>query len=224
VLFAAVMTAPGAARAAAAPHESISFASSDGAVVHADLYGDGWRAVVLAHGGRFDKGSWAAQATTLVAHGYRVIALDFRGYGESRGPGDADPLSAPLHLDVLAAVQYARALGAERVAVVGGSMGGTAAADAAAAAPGVIDRVVLLGARASVPPEQLTVRKLYLVTRDDVGPGDRPRLAAIQQQFERAPEPKQLIVLDGAAHAQYVFETDQGERAMREILRFLAAR
>lgn len=98
-----------------------------------------------------------------------------------------------------------------------------AAANAAAAAPGVIDRVVLLGARASVPPEQLTVRKLYLVTRDDVGPVDRPRLAAIQQQFERAPEPKQLIVLDGTAHAQYVFETDQGERAMREILRFLAA-
>lgn len=35
-----------------------------------------------------------------------VLATDFRGYGLSHGPGDKDPLSAPLDLDVLAAVRY----------------------------------------------------------------------------------------------------------------------
>jgi hypothetical protein len=28
-------------------------------------------------------------------------------------------------------------------------------------------------------------------------------------------------VLEGSAHAQYLFETDQGRRVMREILRWL---
>jgi hypothetical protein len=32
-----------------------------------------------------------------------------------------------------------------------------------------------------------------------------------------------MILLDGDAHAQFLFETDQGPRVMREILRFLTA-
>jgi hypothetical protein len=31
-----------------------------------------------------------------------------------------------------------------------------------------------------------------------------------------------LVILDGSAHAQFIFATDQGERLMREILRFLS--
>jgi len=34
--------------------------------------------------------------------------------------------------------------------------------------------------------------------------------------------PKELIILDGSAHAQFLFDTDQGEHLMREILRFLS--
>ena len=37
------------------------------------------------------------------------------------------------------------------------------------------------------------------------------------------PQPKKLIVLKGSAHAQYLFQTDQGDRVMREIVRFLGA-
>jgi hypothetical protein len=32
-----------------------------------------------------------------------------------------------------------------------------------------------------------------------------------------------LLVLGGAAHAQFIFDTDEGERLMAEILRFLAS-
>jgi len=31
-----------------------------------------------------------------------------------------------------------------------------------------------------------------------------------------------LIILDGSAHAQYLFQTNQADRVMKEILRFLA--
>ena len=61
-------------------------------------------------------------------------------------------MSAPLQLDVLAAVRYLRKNGATTASVVGGSMGGSAAADASIASErGGIDRLVLLGAAPDGP-------------------------------------------------------------------------
>ena len=179
---------------------------------------------MLAHGGRFNKESWTKQADRLAAAGFEVLALDFRGYGKSRGPGDSHPMEAPLHLDVLAAVRYLREKGAKRVSVVGGSMGGAAAADASIASQsGEIDRLVLLGAHPNGPADKLKSPILYIVARDDASE-DGPRLPRIRQDYEKSPEPKELIVVEGSAHAQYLFQTDQAERIMREILRFLSAK
>src|SRR5262245_4387506 len=96
--------------------EDLTFPTRDGGLIYADVYGMGARGVVLAHGGRFNKESWGAQARALQGEGFHVLAFDFRGRGQSRGPGDSDMLRAPLHLDVLAAVQYLRAHGATTVA------------------------------------------------------------------------------------------------------------
>jgi pimeloyl-ACP methyl ester carboxylesterase len=206
-----------------AAQEHVSFPTQDGGTIYADLYGKGDRGVVLAHGGRFNKESWEKQARTLAAAGFCVLAIDFRGYGQSRGPGDSNPLSAPLHLDVLAAVRNLRKGGAKTVAVVGGSMGGSAAGDASMESwPGEINRLVLLGSAPNGPAEKLKAATLFIVARDDANEAG-PRLPGIRAQYEKAPEPKELIVLDGSAHAQYLFETNQGERVMHEILRFLSS-
>ena len=204
--------------------KTVSFPTADGGVVSADSYGAGEHGVVLAHGGRFNKGSWEKQAQALTAAGFRVLAIDFRGYGQSRGPGDADPMSAPLHLDVLAAVRYLRKSGAKTVSVVGGSMGGGAAGDASIQSEaGEIDRLVFLGAAPNGPAEKLKAPSLFIVARDDAS-ADGLRLPGIRAQYEKAPQPKELIVLDGSAHAQFLFHTDKGDRVMREILRFLSAK
>jgi len=63
---------------------------------------------------------------------------------------------------------------------------------------------------------------LFIVARDDANEAG-PRLPAIRAQYEKAPEPKKLVILEGSAHAQYLFQTNQGERVMGEILRFLSA-
>jgi pimeloyl-ACP methyl ester carboxylesterase len=208
----------------AVAQEHVSFPSEDGGVVYADIYGKGGGGVVLAHGGRFNKESWEKQARTLASAGFRVLALDFRGYGNSQGPGQSDPMSAPLHFDVLAAVCYLRKTGAKSVSVVGGSMGAGAAGDASIASqPGEIDRLVLLGGSPNGPAEKLKSSTLFIVARDDSN-ADGPRLPRIQEQYEKAPEPKALIILDGSAHAQFLFQTDQGERVMQEIIRFLTAK
>jgi alpha/beta superfamily hydrolase len=203
---------------------TVSFPTSDGGVVFADLYGTGARALVLAHGGQFNKESWSVQAPQFVAAGFRVLAIDFRGYGKSHGPGDADPLGAPLSLDVLAAVRYLRQAGAKSVSIVGGSMGGGAGGAASIASePGEIDRLVMLGAAPYGPAEKLNSASLWMVARDDAS-GSELRLPGIRAQYEKAPGPKKLIVLDGSAHAQFLFQTYQGERVMKEILDFLTAK
>jgi pimeloyl-ACP methyl ester carboxylesterase len=210
--------------AVAVAQKTVSFPTEDGGLVFADIYGEGDRAVVLAHGGRFNKESWAPQARTLAAAGFHVLALDFRGCGKSKGPGDSQPMDAPLYLDVLAAVHYLRANGAKTVSIVGGSMGGGAAGDASIASqPGEIDRIVFLGAHPIGPAEKLKCPTLFIVARDDAS-ADGPRLPGIRAKYEKAPEPKELIILDGSAHAQFLFQTDQAERVMREILRFLNAK
>src|SRR2546423_586205 len=208
----------------AAAQKTISFPTEDGGLVFADLYGTGDRSVVLAHGGRFNKESWAKQAQQLVAAGFQVLAIDFRGYGNSRGPGDKQPMDAPLQLDVLAGVRYLHANGAKTVSVVGGSMGGGAAGDVSIASkPGEIDRVVFLGAHPNGPADKLQCASLYIVALDDANV-DGPRLPEIQKAYEKSPRPKQFIILDGSAHAQFLFQTDQAERVMREILRFLSTK
>jgi pimeloyl-ACP methyl ester carboxylesterase len=200
----------------------VSFPTQDGGVVYADVYGDGDRGIVLAHGARFNKESWEKQARTLARSGFQVLALDFRGYGKSRGPGQADPLSAPLYLDVLAAVRYLRKRVAHSVSVVGASMGGGAAGDASIASePGEIARLVFLAAAPNGTAEKLKSASLFIVARDDAS-GDGLRLPGIRAQYDRAPEPKELIILDGSAHAQFLFQTQQAERVMQEILRFLS--
>ena len=216
--FVAALAVFGSAGCAGPRH--VSFPTQDGGVVHADVYGQNDRAVVLAHGGRFNKENWATQATILAEAGFRVLAIDFRGRGQSRGgPGSSDD---EVHFDVLAAVRYLRETGARNVSVVGASFGGWAAARAAVAAPGEIDRIVLLASTVD-QPERLTGRKLFILARDDFRGGGVLRLPKIREQYERAPDPKELVILDGSAHAQFIFETAQGERLMREIVRFLSA-
>ncbi len=192
----------------------------------ADEYGEGSHAVVLAHGGRYDRASWRPQAAAFAAAGLRVLAIDFRAAIEARAGHPSDCLydAACLADDVLAAVRYLRRTGAATVSVVGASLGGGAAAQAAAeAAPGEIDRVGLLAHLPVSAPEAMQGRKLFVVSRADTGSGGRPRLPGIREQYERATGPKSLLVLEGSAHAQAIFPTDQGERLLRELIAFLLA-
>ena len=208
---------------AAPAQQSVSFVTDDGGQVCADLYGQASHGVVLAHGGRFNKESWRDQALSLTSTGFRVLAIDFRGFGCSKGPGQQDFDNAPFEKDVLAAVRYMKAHGAKTVSVVGGSFGGAAAGDASIkSALGEIDRIVFLGAAPNLPADGLKSRALFIVAREDSN-GSGLRLPGIRAQYERAPQPKQLIVLDGSAHAQFLFQSDQNARVMQAIGRFLTA-
>lgn len=202
--------------------QTITIAMPDGhTAIQADLYGNGDRGMVLAHGGRFGKDSWAPQAKILAGKGFTVLAVQFRGDRKNPDGSTGAQGSYPDNAaDVLAAVRYLHAKGLRSVSAIGGSLGGDAVGDAAASAPGEFDRMVFLGSEGGSNPEKLTGRKLYLVARDDTS-GDGLRLPGIEASYAKAREPKKLIIVDGAAHAQYLFGSDQGPRVMNEILQFV---
>ncbi len=85
---------------------------------------------------------------------------------------------------------------------------------------GSIGRIVLLGSEGGDSPEKLKGRKLFIVARND-GYNHWLRLPGISEHHARAAEPKKLVILEGSAHAQFLFDTDQGPRLMKEMLRFL---
>src|SRR2546425_11320518 len=78
-------------------------------------------AVALVHGGAFYSGpAWARSIGPLVEAGYRVIAVDRRGYGRSPG-GDAEVVPVWLQAEDLAATLSLREV--EATHVVGVSYG-----------------------------------------------------------------------------------------------------
>src|SRR3974377_2256554 len=102
---------------------TVSFPTEDGARIAALIYGTSYNAVLLVHGGRFTKESWAPQVPAFRSAGFEVMAIDLRGVGQSHGPGEADPTDAQLAQDVLAAVRYLHAHGARTSSMVGGTHG-----------------------------------------------------------------------------------------------------
>jgi hypothetical protein len=101
-------------------------------------------------------------------------------------------------------------------------MGGDAVGEAdARSTPGTIARIVFLGSSGGDVPEKLSGRKLFIVARNDRS-GSGLRLPEISRNYARAPQPKKLVILEGSAHAQFLFDTNQGPPLLNEILRFLS--
>jgi pimeloyl-ACP methyl ester carboxylesterase len=84
-----------------------------------DDVGDG-EPLLLVHGHPFDRTMWRPQVAPLVSGGYRVIAPDLRGYGESTVMPGTTPWDA-FARDLAALLDH---LGVGTVALGGVSMGG----------------------------------------------------------------------------------------------------
>ena len=87
-----------------------------------------WRAaesrgsVVLAHGGGQTRHSWASTATRLAESGWKTIALDLRGHGESQWAADGDYQIQRFAEDLVAVSAGLP----DKPALIGASLGGMA--------------------------------------------------------------------------------------------------
>jgi pimeloyl-ACP methyl ester carboxylesterase len=119
----------------------------EGATLVADRWAGTDTAVVLLHAGVCDRRCWREVGDRLAAEGMHVLAYDRRGFGEVPPAAQAF-----RHVDDLLAVLDAVSPGAPAL-VVGSSMGGGVALDAALEAPGRVAGLVLLAPAVSGDPE-----------------------------------------------------------------------
>jgi len=111
-------------------------------------------------------------------------------------------------LDVLAGCSFLSGVGAQRIALVGHSFGGAVAIKAAQLAPAVGAVVALSSQLYGTRQVNLMRKPLLLIhgTRDNV-----LHMAASEDIYARAREPKQLVLVEGAGHrlregAQQLFD------------------
>lgn len=98
--------------------------------------------VLLLHGWPDTSALWADVAPELVAAGYRVAAPDLRGCGRSDKPLDVDNYA--MHHLVEDVVAIIKALGSEKVTLVGHDWGAALAWAVAAYRPDLLERLVVV--------------------------------------------------------------------------------
>lgn len=201
------------------PGRVVRFPAEDGVELTGDLRGSGPTGVVLAHMFPTDRTSWADLGSLLADRGYRSLAFDFRGYGDSGGQRDIPE----IWRDVLAAVDALRDRGARRIVLIGASMGGTASLIAASRAE--VQGVITLSAAEtfmglSTPPEVLQAvdePKLFIAAQ-----GDGSAAATAQTFYDTASGAKRLEIVTGVDHGTDLLEGQQGETVRELILNFLS--
>lgn len=114
---------------------------SGGVAINVAVAGSG-RPVLLLHGFPDSWHLWESQIRALAASGYRVIAPDLRGHGESDRPEDvAAYRMPPLIGDVLAVLRH---FGIDRTAVVGHDWGAALAWSLTLRHPEIVERLTVL--------------------------------------------------------------------------------
>ncbi len=115
------------------------FVKTNGIRMHLHEAGSGFP-VVMCHGFPEIWYSWRHQIRALAAAGFRAIAPDQRGYGETDCPKELEAYTQrELVADIVGMLD---ALGIDKCVIVGHDWGGMVAWNAAMMAPGRIERVI----------------------------------------------------------------------------------
>jgi pimeloyl-ACP methyl ester carboxylesterase len=110
------------------------------------------RTVVFVHGNSSSARTWLPVLTGSFGRRFRCLALDLPGHGQSEPGRDQSDYSLPGYAAVLAG--FARTLGATNAVLVGWSMGGQIAMEAAPALPDA-EGFVIFGAPPVASPAQM---------------------------------------------------------------------
>jgi pimeloyl-ACP methyl ester carboxylesterase len=200
------------------------FAAAGGASLVGVVLGEGRSGLVLGHQVGSDLCEWLPQARSFARQGYQVLAFDFEGSGDSQPGSGAD---AGIVSDVVAAAEQLRRRGADRVVLVGSSMGGTAVLAAAGRIRPPVAGVVSLsgpanfeGLDAKAPVARLRVPVLFVASTDDHPFVDDTRalyrLARVRD--------KHLLVVEGVNHGTSMLEFGDAAAKVRAAIRGFVTR
>ncbi|WP_433606477.1 alpha/beta fold hydrolase [Dactylosporangium sp. CA-139114] len=199
----------------------VGFATPAGTQLAGVELGTGSKGIVLAHQNGSNLCEWLPFGQRLATLGYRVLAFDFGGDGDS-GPHQGDDR---LDDDVVAAATHLRTSGATDVVLMGASKGAAASLAAAVTLTPKPMAVVSLSAPAvfgGVSAEDAVPRlaspALFLAAEND-----HPFADAAQQFDAAAPKavPHQVFIAIGAEHGTGLLAGGQATKVTELIEAFL---
>lgn len=227
--------------------EEVAFRAEDGTELIGRLWGDGEVGVVLAHGfseltGQDD---WLPWPGILSEEGYTVLTFNFRGFCSQDGCSGQGMQLGNNWKDVLAAIDFLSSQGAERVFLVGASMGGIAVMRAARDPRVEVAGVVSLSTPQfpaeyySGEPEANDITPARLRAIDEPKlfvAGDRDTQLVLggevirfaeeaERMFEAAAEPKELLIVDSISHSSALVTVADDrviDQTRQAILRFFS--
>ncbi len=160
------------------------------------VWGEGDRGVVLSHGAAYDAASWESQGQALEENGMVALAVE-----------DVSPGSLRFAIDYLKE-EY----DVESVALIGASAGAGPVLEVAEEDPEEVSQIMLLSGTGGV--SGLGEYPKLFVASEGEGIAEEARRMA-----EEAPgDQNEALILPGDAHAQAIFQTQQGERLTQDIL------
>ena len=200
---------------------SVTFDTADGATVSGELYGSGETAVIFSVMGNCKPG-WREFAQLTAAQGFMALTYQWRGCRES-GSVDENEIQKFVE-DARGAINFVRGQGAEKIILVGASLGGLASAKVAVETQA--SGLVVLASPPSIPqwgfeiePADLNtdIPKLFITAENDntVSADDSRDL------YDLAAEPKQWQTYPGTAHGTDLFDGENGAELEQRILRFI---
>ncbi len=157
---------------------------------------DGPSGVVLVHQAGYHADSWTSFAEQLKAAGITSIALH-----------------STSSEDVETGIEFLQQLGKQRISLIGASIGGGAVQRVVSSGDlDVVHLVVLLGTADGNMADVADIDKLFVVSEGDFAS------ARTHSSFEKASDPKELLVYPGVAHGQEMFLEEYGPELVEIIL------
>lgn len=160
------------------------------------VWGEGDYGVVLAHGASYDAASWEPQAKEMARHGLVVLAVE-----------DTSAESVATAAEYLKEERAARG-----VALVGSSAGTSGVLEAAEAHPELPDQLIILSGSGDV--SGLGAYPKLFVASEGEGLAEEARRMAEESSGTH----NEALIVAGDAHAQGIFETDEGDKLMDALV------
>jgi pimeloyl-ACP methyl ester carboxylesterase len=169
----------------------LRFSGDEGVMLVGETYGAPERGtVLLAHGGGQTRHAWTKACSSLAACGWRAVAIDLRGHGDSEWSPSGDYRIQRFAADL---VHVAAELG-PRPALVGASLGGIAGMVVEGmSAPGTFSSLTLVDVTPQMDPSGVAKVMGFMSERVEVGFADLEEAADfIARYLPHRPRPKDL--------------------------------
>ncbi|MBM9511322.1 alpha/beta fold hydrolase [Desulfogranum marinum] len=183
----------------------------DGCTLHYLEAGErGQKTIVLLHGMKFKAETWQELGTMdfLANQGFRVVAVDMPGFGQS-------PECEKTPVEMLHA--FLNVMSLSQVTLIGPSMGGKIAIEFAIAHGAGLSALVLVGA-VGVEENRSGLARVQVPTLIVWGGEDAVSPLAMSDILVEELADNRRVILDGAPHPCYLDQPNQWHDALKKFL------